>query len=72
MSRTRAEKIAVLCLRVAEQAERELVLVYDMIDETQCRVPQLEATLLRVHQELVKLRQCATVAAICQTRNGVF
>lgn len=67
MSRTRAEKIAVMCLRVAEQAERELVEVYQVIDDTQCRVPQLEATLLRVHQELVKLRQRATVAAICRT-----
>jgi len=67
VSASRAEKIASSCVRVAEEAERELVEVYELMDETLCRVPQLEAQLLRVHQELVKLRHRATVAAICRS-----
>lgn len=58
------ERLAYRCLKLAQQAEREVVAVYDLIDETLVRVPALEAQLVRAHRELVKLRQCSKLPAL--------
>lgn len=68
--RSLPEKLALMCARVAEHAEAEVVGVYDAIDETRCRVPRLEAQLLRAHRELVKLRECSKLPALFSGGEG--
>lgn len=64
--RSLSERLALRCVRFAEQAEREVAAVYDDIDMTHCRVPRLEAHLLRVHCELAELRRCARLPALLE------